>query len=1168
MKSNFYFLENNWVEFFHRAIKAEVLVITDPRTSLTYARMALELAVNWMYNNDSALVKPYDTSLNSLMKNYDFKLQLSRKLYDDIDLIRKVGNLAIHNKPVSLVDSENIILKLFYFSQWFAQSYSKTDFIETGSFDFLVIPKEGAEVLSKRQIESLQNKLDSDLHAYQENLSAVAEKQKCLEEENYLLRLQIQRTKEQFEKQKQLANHQDEIHHPRNEQETRKYFIDVSLREAGWDLQGINDKEFKVSYMPSSTNITETGYVDYVLWDDDGKPLALVEAKKAMVSAKKGENQAQLYADSLKKMYGRRPVMYYSNGYDTYLWDDCFYKQSRLVHGYYTKSELQTVMYRRSQRKDLRTHPIDTHIVERPYQLRAIRSIAEHIAGNDKMSGNLISTNRGALLVLATGTGKTRTAIALSKVMFETNWAKRILFLADRISLVNQAMRNFIKFLPEYSAVNLLRNKERNKTRLVFSTYNTLMNLIDGVKNDGERFYGVGHFDLIIIDEAHRSIYMKYKAIFEYFDAIFLGLTATPRSHIDKNTFEAFGLPDKSPTDDYSFEEAVKNKHLVPYKSIEVPTKFHIEGIKYKDLSDAEKEEFEKEILEGAEPTGEERVNPSELDQWLFNKDTTLKTLRFILKNCIHVRGGDEPGKTIIFARSIKHAHFLKDMFLELDKEMYGNDYVKVIVNGEPKAEEFLQRFCDDEKDLLPQVAISVDMLDTGIDAPKVVNLVFYKPVKSYTKFWQMIGRGSRLKIDLFGPGEDKKRFLIFDLCENFKFFDENPEEINSQTQISLSELVFNTKLHLAQYLKEKRFCDNNEYQDFRNELLDTLYQEVSLLDKDRFEVRMKMEMVLKYGDDTRELWNHLERHHIKEIKDNISPIIKPPKGEDDLARFYDKLLYTLITKRAESNSTEIFFGGNSNQIMRVAKISKQLLQKTSIPQVKEKEDLIRKTLDELFWKQDGINHLENIRKNLRLLIKYIDREDTRYVTTNFEDVLYEEKVIEREPFKVEEDSEEIGIKSIFYNNIFRFEQKIRENEKHITIGRIKNREPITRDEIKALEGILFDDGLRKDELEKELGKKIDLVGFISTLVGLSDKKVDLAFADFSNHYKLNSVQIEFLNTIKKFLTKNGQINPGMLYDAPFIKYHSLGVEGVFDEEQTDKIFEIITHINNFFKAV
>ena len=556
---------------------------------------------------------------------------------------------------------------------------------------------------------------------------------------------------------------------------------------------------------------------------------------------------------------GRRPVMYYSNGFETYLWDDQFYKKSRKVHGFYTKKELQTAMYRRTHRKDIRTIPIDIDIAGRTYQMRSIKSIAEHFAGNDKSNGGLIGTNRGALLVLATGTGKTRTSIALSKLMLEANWVKRVLFLADRKSLVSQAKRNFVKLLPEHKCVNLLEEKDNPEARFAFSTYQTMMGLIDEVKS-GERFYGVGHFDLIIVDEAHRSIYKKYQAIFEYFDSLFLGLTATPKNSIDKNTYSIFGLPDKSPTDAYTFKEAVANKHLSPYRSIEVPTKFLKTGIKYSDLSKEEQEEFEEEILDGEEATGNEWISKTEIDKWLFNTDTAIKTLKYVLKYGIKKRGGDELGKTIIFARNQKHANFLKDIFLDLDKELFGNDYVKVITHSEPKAEEFLLRFCDEEKERLPQIAISVDMMDTGIDVPSCVNLVFYKPVKSYSKFWQMIGRGSRLRPDLFGSGKDKDKFLIFDLCGNFEFFEENPNGIESSTQKSLTETVFNLKIQLAQYLKDGKFKNDEPLQEYRQELLDELYEEITALNPIRFDVKMRIKTVLDYGGDNRELWNHLDK--------------------------------------------------------------------------------------------------------------------------------------------------------------------------------------------------------------------------------------------------------------------------------------------------------------------
>lgn len=1162
MATNFQFLQTEWPEFFQRSAKAEKTVITDPRTSLTYARMALELAVNWMYENDPELHLPYDTNLNSLMKQYDFKSQFSHKVYNDIDIIRKVGNLAIHNKPVSITDSEKLITNLFYFAKWFAKSYANEEIGDIGLIDYNLIPKEGDSALSKKQLEKLQQQFDADLGKSQDDLKKTIARNKELQEENELLRKQIEAQKEKFEARKEIANQDDEIKHPRNEYETRKYIIDVALREAGWDIEAANVKEYKVKNMPKSTNKSEIGYVDYVLWNDDGKPLAVVEAKKTMESVKKGENQAQLYAECLEKMYGVRPVMFYTNGFEIYIWDDQFYLQSRPVHGFYSKQELQTVFYRRENRKDIRKQKIDTVIAGRSYQMRSIKSIAEHFSGNSKTTGNLIGTNRGALLVLATGTGKTRVSIAFSKLLLEANWAKRILFLADRVSLVNQAKRNYSKHLPNHPNVSLLEDKENIGTRIVFSTYQTMMGLIDNLKNGDERFYGVGHFDLLIFDEAHRSIYRKYQAIFEYFDALFLGLTATPKDSIDKNTYQIFGLPDKTPTDSYTFEKAVENNHLVGYKTLEVPTKFQTKGIKYKELSEEEKEEFEKEILDGEEATGNERVDKNALNKWLFNKDTAIKTLNYILKHGIRKRGGEEIGKTIIFARNRKHAEFLKDTLLELDKELYSNDYVKVITYNEPKAEEFINRFCDEEKERLPQIAISVDMLDTGIDAPSVVNLVFYKPVKSYSKFWQMIGRGSRLRPDLFGSGKDKEMFYIFDLCGNFEFFEENKEGIESGIQKSLTEVLFNLKLQLAQYLKDGKFENNKEFQKYRQNLLDGLYTDISNLDKDRFDVKMKLEQVLKYGSDNRELWNHLGKKDVQIIQDELAILVKPAKGDSDLSRFYDKLLYSLILKRIETPSSGEYLENNIVNISKVTALSKKLLMKTSIPKVKQKEELIKKPMDEDFWKTDGISHLEKIRSGIRDLIKYVDKEDQKYAVTNFVDVL-DDSDVKITDYK----KNKVADVSPFKNNIHRLEEIIRKNQNSITIGRIRNGQRITEDELKSLETMLFNEKLKKDEIEKELGKQLNLVKFIIELTGLSSEHVDQAFANFINTYQLSSIQIEFLDTIKQFLTKNGQIDPMKLYDSPFKQYHSLGIDGVFNDEQADKIFELVDSLNGVSKG-
>lgn len=1156
MQTNFHFLKNEFHSIYERAVKAEQFVLTDPRTSLIYSRMAAEETINRIYANDKNLTLPYDTSIHSLMMQAEFKELFDYKLYNELHLLRKTGNLATHNKAVSDVDANNSITTLYYFLRWFALIYSQKPIEKVGPFDYNLLPKEGDKILSKKEIKKLKDQLDAELSHYQAQLAKEKEDKDALIQENELLKQKNEALQQRYEVNKIAANKDAAIKHPHSESETRKLLIDVNLREAGWDLQGANDKEYKVNHMPTSTNKSGTGYVDYVLWDDDGLPLAVVEAKKTLENVHKGENQAQLYAECIEKMYDRRPVMYYSNGYEIYLWDDQFYKKARPVHGFYTKAELQTLMYRRTHRKDIRKAAIDTNIAGRNYQMRAIRSITEHIAGNDKHTGRLIGTNRGALLVLATGTGKTRTAIAFAKLMIESNWAKRVLFLADRTDLVDQAKDSFTKMLPNYSCVNLLEEKDNLEARFAFSTYQTMMRLIDGSKEKDARFYGVGHFDLIIIDEAHRSIYKRYQTFFDYFDALFLGLTATPVRMIDRNTYHVFGLADKTPTDAYPFEQAVKEGFLVPYQSVELQTKFLRSGIKYADLSEEEQAEFEDEILEGEEATGDEWIDSKELNSWLFNKDTAIKTLKYILEYGIKNRSGEELGKTIIFAKNRKHAQFLKDMFLEIDKELFSNDYVKVITHGEPKAKEMLRRFKNDEVQQLPQIAISVDMMDTGIDAPSCVNLVFYKPVKSYAKFWQMIGRGTRLRPNLFGEGKDKTHFIIFDLCQNFEFFKENPFGIEGTSTKSLTELLFSIRLQLAQYLKSDAYIANEELQAFRKELLDELYKEISSLDESRFDVKMNLKTVHEYGAGNREIWEHLSKQDIHTIEKKLAPLVKPKKGDTDLARYYDKTLYSIMKERLETPNSELFMNEAMRNITKVVITSKKILKKKTIPEIKSKQEIIQMPLDKDFWKVDGIAHLEKLRKGVRELTKYIDPIDQRYVTTDFEDELNKFEIGTTN--FIEDEKEEDGLYGIFKNTIYRLEKIVRENRNHITISRIKNGEKITTEELKELETILLGSRIKKEELEKELGKALDLENFIISLEGLNPAKVDEAFAQFINEYQLNSVQINFLNTIKEFITQNGTLAPEMLYQDPFVKYHSLGVDGVFNTEQADTIFSIL----------
>lgn len=436
--------------------------------------------------------------------------------------------------------------------------------------------------------------------------------------------------------------------HDYSEAETRDYFIDLLLKEAGWPLDQKRDREYEVAGMP---NAKGKGFVDYVLWGDDGLPLGLVEAKRTRRDARVGQNQAKLYADCLETQFGRRPVIFYSNGYEHWLWDDTNYPP-RAVQGFYKKAELELLIQRRSSRKPLGPADISGTIVERFYQTRAIRRVAEAFEKDHE---------RKALLVMATGAGKTRTVIALVDLLMRCNWAKRMLFLADRIALVNQAGNAFKKFLPDAAPVNLVTEKA-TEGRVFVSTYPTMMGLIDDTR-DGLRRFGVGHFDLVVIDEAHRSVFQKYRAIFDYFDSFLVGLTATPKGELDRNTYALFDLETNVPTDAYPLEDAVKDGFLVPAQAVSVPLKFQQQGIKkYEDLSEEDRDRWDE--LEWDEEGGiPDEVEAPAVNKWLFNADTVDKVLEHLMTRGLKVAGGDRLGKTILFAKNQAHADFIRERF-------------------------------------------------------------------------------------------------------------------------------------------------------------------------------------------------------------------------------------------------------------------------------------------------------------------------------------------------------------------------------------------------------------------------------------------------------------------------------------------------------------------------
>src|SRR5664279_1447263 len=834
--SSFAFLKAEWPDLFEAAAKAEAAVFPDPRAACFYARRALELAVGWAYKSDASLKIPYQDNISALVHEPSFKTLAGDAVFTKARLIIKLGNQAVHSHgAIPEADSLTAVRELFHVGYWFARNYARRARPAPGLFfDSAALP---TSAIPKQTIDQLAA-LETALRQRDEKLSELRSEKDALSEELRQLRAEIAAVK-------QAAAREPDTH-DYSESQTRDYFIDVLLKEAGWALDQVRDREFEVAGMPNDKGV---GFVDYVLWGDDGRPLGLVEAKRTRVSAQRGQEQAKRYADCLEQQFGQRPVIFYSNGYQHWMWDDFGYPP-RPVQGFRTKAELELLIQRRSTKKRLAAAEINAEIAGRYYQTRAIRRIGEAFEHDHE---------RKALLVMATGAGKTRTTIALCDLLMRCNRVKNVLFLADRLALVKQAADAFKKHLPNATVVNLVTETDSDGGRVCVSSYPTMMGLIDEA-GDGPRRYGPGHFDLIVIDEAHRSVYKKYRAIFDYFDALLVGLTATPKDEIDKNTYTLFALESGVPTDNYGLDDAVKDGFLVPARAVSVPLKFQREGITYDELSEDEKEQWDE--VEWDEDGGKpDRVEAAALNKWLFNKDTVDKVLEHLMTRGQKVAGGDRLGKTIVFAKNQDHAEFIAKRF-DANYPHYRGAFARVVHCDMPYAQSLIEDFGVAAKP--PHIALSVDMLDTGIDIHEVVNLVFFKLVRSRTKFWQMVGRGTRLCEDLFGPGQDKEFFYIFDYCENLEFFKDDQPVTEGSTSVSLNEKLFKTRLELLSTLDNppQEHPNPNKYRpseqlrteytrqsgavvgSLRGEVTALLRGEVAAMNLDNFLVRPKRRLV------------------------------------------------------------------------------------------------------------------------------------------------------------------------------------------------------------------------------------------------------------------------------------------------------------------------------------
>ena len=1079
--SNFEFLKKNKIfsNFSDAACEAENGIGLNTVTCSILCRRALELGVKWLYANDNDLTIPYQDTLSALVHDITFKNIIDEKLLKQIEYIIKLGNYAVHNnKKISREEAILSLRYLYNFMQWIAYCYS--DNFEEKEFDESILQTQSINVLAVKERESLYEELEK--------------KDKKLEEtrkENAELRAKLTEKRARKEE-----NHNFEVKDI-SEYETRKKYIDLELKLAGWDFETNITEELKLSGMP---NAHQEGYADYVLFGKNGLPLAVVEAKKTSVDPRVGQNQAKLYADCIEKEYHQRPVIYYTNGFEIYMWDDMNYAP-RKVAGFYTQDELQLLVNRRNSRQSLEHIYVQDKITNREYQLEAIKSVCETFEEG----------HRKALIVMATGTGKTRTAISIVDVLSDKEWVKNVLFLADRTVLVKQAKNNFTKLLPNMSTCNLLSTTDNPEdSRIVFSTYQTMMNAIDNTKNkSGNKLFTPGHFDLIIVDEAHRSIYKKYQAIFEYFDGLVVGLTATPRNDVDRNTYRFFEIENDVPTFAYEYEKAVKEGYLVDYHTIKTSTDFMDRGIKYSELSDEEKEKYENTFAEDEDNIPEE-IDASAMNSWLFNRDTIKKLLELLMDKGLKVKGGDELGKTIIFARNHRHAQKIVDTFNELYPE-YKGEFAKLVDNQVKYNETIIEDFSI--KDKWPQIAVSVDMLDTGVDVPEILNLVFFKPVKSKIKFWQMIGRGTRLCKDLFGAGLDKKEFYIFDYCKNFEFFSVNPKGIETNNVISLTERIYGYKLDLIVELQNMKYQSDEKYCEYRKTLIKEFIEEIKNLNKDSFMVKNKIHYIELYSKE--KTWVYISTIDLMDIKENLIPLFTSIDDNEDAKRF-DNLMYQLQVKRIRQDKTNRCENLIIDTVGELEKLG-------TVPQIREKQDLILKVAETDYIKEADFWAIEEVRTELRNLIQFIDPYNRPPVYIDIEDTLND----------IDEGYVYVSTGNNFTNYRRKVEKFLTGNLENVIVWKIRHNIRLTEQDKENLEKILFEELGNNKEYAQNFGDT-NIIKAVRNIVGLDKNVVSDIFYKYINDNRLNMKQIQFVKLLIDYVIKNGTIDMQKLTEQPF----------------------------------
>lgn len=1122
---NFEHIQSKWPELHQLAAFAEDYAISDPQSSLVKLRCFAEKVVGYLYKELSLPVLPTSNIFDKLTAD-DFTSAVPRLITDKLHAIRKSGNQAAHEGKVDQQQAIWILKESYFVASYLFMAYANGTQQECPEFK---APEQTQPTnQSDAEFAKKNKQLTKQLAENQARLKRALDELEAAELAQKQAQQQAAKLKQTIDAEKlnQVKTRNEQIVNSSfnfNEDETRKRIIDLDLRNAGWNV-ALDDKstedvgkEVKVTDQPTTTGV---GYVDYVLWDDDGKPLAVIEAKRTRENIEKGRQQATLYANALEKQYGQRPIIFYSNGWDIKILDDTQGYNSRGLYGYYSKDSLQYLIKQRTLKKDLNKTPIDTAVAGRLYQMETITRVCERFS--DK--------HRKALIVQATGTGKTRVSIALAKRLLDAGWAKRVLFLCDRKELRKQAGNAFTEFTKE--PVHIVGKSAKNtaaSARVFIATYPGMLRIMNK--------YDVGYFDLIVADESHRSIYNIYGDIFKYFDALEVGLTATPVEMVSRSTCDLFGCDYKLPTANYPLEDAIEQGNLVPYKIVSYTTQFLREGIKKDNLTDEQIAQLEEQ---GIDPN-ELDFDAKQIDEAIKNKDTNRLILRNLMEKGLRDKDGQLPGKTIIFARNIAHAELMAQLFSELYPQ-HGANFCRVIHSKYERAEELIDDFKSSDENSM-RIAVSVDMLDTGIDVPECVNLVFAKPIKSKVKFWQMIGRGTRLCENLYGPGQHKTHFLIFDHWANFEYFDENPEEDDVKQAKSLLQKLFEARVTLAQTALKKANLD------VFDQTIKLIHDDICLLPMESISVRDNWLVVETYKDFKR--LNQFSPQTVSDLLEKVAPLMqwRNIMGQSEAYKF-DLELTTI--------QTLIFTDANQIDLAKQSIMNKVESFQMHLNEVRSKAPAIEEIQTQQYWQYLTHAALEQSRINLRSIIHLRNKSVTPPKGDFVLDIIEDEN-------QIHEADRLTKIVSIDYQ-IYR-----QEVEKTLTplfetdsvLKKIRNGEQVTEADLAQLSSLVHTQNPSVDlntlkEFFPESTATLDKI--LRTIVGMDKNAIEQSFTTFVQqiHTHVNAKQQRFIGMLKNHLIRHGAIEIAQLYDAPFTQIHDMGLDGVFSQQQADVIEQFI----------